>query len=285
VASIIAIGFEAGGFLPSHPEPPSFPGGLDRQDLEELVEIVADALVRHGHALAIYPTWNAEPSLRRLQTVRSALSTTRLATYASPLPPLAGAVLASVTAAVAPLVPSVATLLAGLPLLEAQLLVVAWLGRVTGLREPAPTLLQHAVSVLPNTAFGVSSWPKPSVRRLSRKDRRVPLPRVRGPLRLAVAARDGDLGWVRNVVAPALGDPPLHEVPATAGGPRWWGSRRLVEVVAYPTGLSELVALLEEQATRLCSWCGEETAADPVTGVCVFCHRRLDKPAVAEQAA
>ena len=76
------------------------------------------------------------------------------------------------------------------------------------------------------------------------------------------------MGWVREVLAPALGAPALVEVEPTAAGPTWWGTRRLVEVVGYPADIPSLAgraALGVEGA--LCWWCDETVANDP----CPFC--------------
>jgi hypothetical protein len=268
VACIVAVGFEPGPYLPSAGSPPSVPQHLDREDLDPLSDVITNLLTRHEAVVVIHPSWDAEPSLQRVETVRSAFAGNRLVTYGTALPPLAGAVLVALSSAVAPLTRSAGALLAGLPVLEAHLLVLAWLARVTRLHEPAPSLWQHALSLLPGTAFGVSSWPEPSVRRLTARDPSLPLPRASGRYRVAAASRDGDMAWVRDTVVPALGAPSLIEVPPTAAGPDWWGTRRLVEVVAYPLDLAPLLARIDAQPTRSCTWCGTETPP----GACAFCH-------------
>lgn len=281
MAIVVGVGFEPGPFFPSSSSPCFVSHRLARDDLEELIALFADLIEQHGAVVAIYPGWSSDSALQRLQTVRSVLRTTHLAFYATPSPPLAGAVLTSLANVVAPHARSAGALLAGLPVLEAQLLVLAWLGSVTKLQVPSPTLVQHALSLLPGTAFGVSSWPQPSVRRLTRKDRTLPLPRVKGPIRIAAAARDGDGGWVPDFVAPALGGAPVVEVPATVLGPQWWGAKRLIEVVAYPMELKATVDRVNGAPTQLCSWCRKETPL----GECAFCHWGLPLQTVAEATA
>lgn len=268
MATVVGVGFEPGPFFPSNSSPHFVSHRLARDDLEELIAMLAELIDQHGSVVVIHPGWSSDSALQRLQTVRSALRTTCLAFYPTSSPPLAGGVLASLASVVAPHARSAGALLAGLPVLEAQLLVLAWLGSVAKLQVPTPTLLQHGLSLLPWTAFGVSSWPQPSVRRLTRGDRTLVLPRVKGPIRIAAAARDGEPGWVPDVVAPALGDAPVVEVPATALGPEWWGSKRLIEVVAYPMELKATVDRVNRAPTQLCTWCREETPP----GRCAFCH-------------
>lgn len=281
MATVVGFGFEPGPFFPSSSSPRFVSHRLARDDLEELIALLAELIEQHGSVVAIYPGWSSDSALQRLQTVRSVLRTTRLAFYATPSPPLAGAVLTSLANVVAPHARSAGALLAGLPVLEAHLLVLAWLGSVAKLQVPTPTLLQHGLSLLPWTAFGVSSWPQPSVRRLTGKDRSLPLPRVKGPIRIAAAGRDGDQSWVADVVAPALGGAPVVEVPGTLLGPEWWGSKRLIEVVAYPMELKATVDRVNGAPTQLCSWCGEEAPMGP----CSFCHWGLPLETLAESYA
>lgn len=267
MATVVGVGFEPGPFFPPHGSPRFVSHHLDRDDLEELTVLLAELIEQHGAVVAIYPAWSSDVAMQRLQTVRCALHTTKLAFYPTPSPPLAGAVLTSLANVVAPHARSAGALLAGLPVLEAHLLVLAWLGSVAKLQVPTPTLVQHGLSLLPWTVFGVSSWPQPAVRRLTRKDRSLPLPKVRGPIRIAFAARNAEESWVPEVVAPALGGPPVVQVPATVLGPQWWGAKRLIEVVAYPIELQTAVERVNSAATYLCGWCLEETPPGP----CAFC--------------
>jgi hypothetical protein len=264
---IITIGFP-GGPAWGDGGVVGFGSPLSAEDVPALAEVVRSGIEREGHVVALYPSWAAEPSTRRLATVRSALETGRVATYGVALPPLAGAVFARLAAAVATYIPSPGVLLSGLPRLERELIVVAWLSSVSRLRHPAPSVWQHARSWAPGSAFGAVLWPRPVVRRLHRRDRTLPLSLPDHPIRLVVSSRDGDLAWAREVVVPALGDPPTKEVPATDEGAAWWGSRRLVEVVGYPVdvpGLAGRISLGVEGT--VCWWCDETVATDP----CPFC--------------
>lgn len=267
---VLAIGYEPAAFLPDEPVPVGFPSALGRDDLDAVVEVVADTVIDGGTTVALYPSWSPEPTRRRLETVRAALDTTRLLPWPSSLPPLAGGVAASLAAALPPHLASDGELVGALATLEEQLLSIAWLSRVTGLTEPAPTIAQHLVSLLPRTRFGLSSFPQPTVRRLSTAAPGIRLPTVgsSAEMRVAVASRQGDIDWLRSVVTPALDEPPLVEVAPTTLGPAYWGPGRLLEAVVYPTDLAVTArAVSAGLEQRLCAWCGELT-----TGTrCPFC--------------
>src|SRR5262249_61834321 len=70
--------------------------------------------------------------------------------------------------------------------LESQLHAVTWLGSVTGLKKPAPTLGQHVASLTPGSAFAVSSYPEPAVHKIS-ATQAIPLPQITRPSHLAIA--------------------------------------------------------------------------------------------------
>jgi hypothetical protein len=267
VPGIVAIGFQ-GGSGATEGEVRGFPLALSKEHLEPLIDAVGAAIDQAGHAIAVYPTWAPPSSLQRLATVRAATDIRRLAVYPTSLPPLAGAVLAELAAAVSTYVPSPGVLLSGLRLLEKELIVAAWLGSVARLREPQPTLAQHLASWWPRTAFAVALLPQPIIRRLTKKDRRLAVPEPREPIRLAVSVHEGDPGWVREVLVPSLGLPPVDQVAPTPEGPSWWGTRRLVEVVGHPTDISAMAGRISLGVEgSLCGWCDETIASNP----CPFC--------------
>ena len=169
-----------------------------------------------------------------------------------------------------------------LPELEARLHAFTWLGSVTGLSTPAPSFAQHLASLAPGSAFGVSSYPEPSVSRLRRDGPTVPLPELAGPHRLVVAPRGGDVDWVLRTLNPALGN--ARRAPRSSrrrGGPEWWGTAKLVESVAIPLDVErlagELVAGLDPWT---CRWCRELVARSP----CPLCGHR-GRPARRRAAA
>ena len=245
-------------------EPPT------QEQTETLVEAVRSGAEAGGHVLAIVPQWLKGDGLLRLQMVESALDDERLTIHETPLPPLAAAVLASLASAVAPHLPSRGVLVSLLPELEAELHVFTWLGSVSGLSVPAPTIGQHMASLSPGSSFGVSSYPEPSVQKLGREGAGVPLPRIERPSRLAVSDHGGNVDWVHTVNA-ALGGLEVRMVEPTPNGPSWWGTGKVVESVVFPVDVAELAEeLVGGLEPWLCRWCRELIASSP----CPLCGHR-----------
>src|SRR3954454_4294950 len=168
---------------------------------ETLIDAVRSGTEAGGHVVAIVPQWLEGDGMLRLQMVQSALDDEEVTIQEPRLPPLAAAVLASLASAVAPHLPSNGVLVSLLPELEAELHVFTWLGSVSGLSVPAPTIGQHMASLSPGSAFGVSSYPEPSVHKLGRDGAGIPLPRIERPTRLAVSDACGLAGGVETVHA------------------------------------------------------------------------------------
>jgi hypothetical protein len=245
-----------------------------------LVEAVTSGLDDAGSVIAIAPEWIGQEAVGRLAMVRSMLDTHRVALYETALPPLAATALASLASAAAPFAPSTGVLASLLPELEAELHVVTWLGSVTGLSTPAPSFAQHLASLTPGSAFGVSSWPEPSVVRLRGDGPTVPLPALERPARLVVAAR-ADPDWVLRAVNPALGNLEVRQVEPTPKGPSWWGTSKLVESVVIPLDVQALVGqLVAGLDPWTCRWCRELVARSP----CPLCGHR-GRPARHRSAA
>ena len=246
-------------------EPPS------AEDAGVLVEALRSGIDAGGHVIAVLPRWFPPEGAMRLAIARSLLDTDRVAVHETALPPLAGAVLCSLASTMAPHVPSAGVLASLMPELEAELHVFTWLGSVSGLSAPAPSFGQHLASLGPGSAFGVSSWPEPSVHRLSSGEPGVPLPEIARPSRMVLAPRAGDAAWARETVNRALGGLPVAAVEPTPNGPSWWGTAKLVESVVFPVDVgaltAELVAGLEPW---LCRWCRELIARSP----CPLCGHR-----------
>ncbi|MPZ90192.1 MAG: hypothetical protein GEU68_00935 [Actinobacteria bacterium] len=283
MAAIISIGFQTEAFVSGGGTIPAFSHEPAPNDFERLVDTVRGAIEQSGHVIAIYPDYAAEPSLARLETVRTALNTRRLATYGTSLPPLAGAALTALAAAVTPYIQAPGVLFAALPTLEEELLVLAWLGSVSKLDRPSPSLAQHLASMWPISAFGISFWPEPSVKTLRKKDRTVSLPTTFRPMMLATAAREGgDMTWVEEVVLPGLGMPPTARFDPTPLGPRWWGTTRLVEAIAYPVDVPVTARRITQNVSPfLCRWCAEAIA----TRHCPFCGMDAARTALVGGAA
>jgi hypothetical protein len=272
--TILVIGLKPERLVDSEGRIDAFIEPPTQEQGETLVEAVRSGAEAGGHVLAIVPQWLKGDGLLRLQMVESALDDERLTIHETPLPPLAAAVLASLASAVSTHLPSRGVLVSLLGELEAELHVFTWLGSVSGLSVPAPTLGQHMASLSPGSAFGVSSYPEPSVHKLSRDGAGVPLPRIERPSRLAVSDHGGNVTWVHTVNA-ALGGLELRMVEPTPNGPSWWGTGKLVESVAYPVDVSTLAAELAQAADPwTCRWCRELIARSP----CPICGHRGRPP-------
>jgi hypothetical protein len=240
-------------------------------DADVLVEALSSGVEAGGHVVAVLPQWFPPEGALRLAMARSMLDTDKVAVHDTSLPPLAGAVLCSLASSAAAHVPSAGVLAALLPELEAELHVFTWLGSVSGLSAPAPRLAQHLASLGPNSAFGVSSWPEPSVHKLSHGEPSVPLPEIARPSRMVIAPRQGDTSWARETINHALGGLPVAEVEPTPNGPSWWGTSKLVESVVFPVDTPELAAeLVAELEPWVCRWCRELIASSP----CPLCGHR-----------
>jgi len=283
MTAIISIGFKTEAFVSGGGTIPAFSDTPAPNDFERLIDTVRESIRESGHVIAIYPEYAAEPQLARLETVRTALNTSRLAPYATNLPPLAGAALTSLAAAVTPYIKAPGVLFAGLPHLEEELVVLAWLGSVSKLGKPSPSMGQHILSMWPTSSFAVSFWPEPTVKTLRKKDRTLPLPTTFRPMMLATAARDGaDATWVEEVILPGLGMPPTARFDPTPLGPRWWGTQRLVEAVAYPVDVPVIARRITQSLSPfLCRWCGDAIA----TRHCPFCGLDVARTALVGGAA
>jgi hypothetical protein len=241
-----------------------------QEQLGVLVEALTSGLRAAGSVVAIVPDWIGRDAAARLTMVRSMLDTHRVAIHGTALPPLAATALASLASAAAPHTPSTGMLASLLPELEARVHAFTWLGSVSGLSTPAPSLAQHLASLAPGSAFGVSSHPEPGVSRLHGSGPTVPLPELAGPHRLVVAPR-GDPDWILNAVGPGLGVVDVRRVEPTPGGPAWWGTSKLVESVAIPLGVARLAGeLIAGLDAWTCRWCRELVARSP----CPLCGHR-----------
>jgi hypothetical protein len=262
------------GRIDAVPEPPTQEqGGL-------LVEALRSGIAAGGAVIAIVPEWFAPEGLRRLEMARALLDTDRVAIHTTPLPPLAATALASLASSLAPLLPSAGLLASMLTPLQERLHALTWLGSVTGLRHPAPSLGQHVSSLTPGSAFGVSSFPEPSVHRIQAGQASVPLPELDRPSQLVIAARGGDDRWLTGPVNEALGSLPLLQLESTPAGPAYWGTSKLVEGVVCPTDPDALAReIMQASDGWSCRWCGELIAHSP----CPMCGhrsrpRRMPKP-------
>jgi hypothetical protein len=243
--------------------------------------------------VALWPEQDGEELHRHLQAVRAALDTTRLVLHPAPLPPLAVALLAASLAELAATpgteahrtgteahrtgdgaMPS-SVLASGVARLERLVCGAAWLGSVTKLRHPAPSVALHARSWLPSAAFGATvSVAHAELTRL-RGEAVLPLPAL-SPAedwRVVVSDHGGDAGTVGRSLTARAPDVERLVVPPSPAGAAWWGTDKLVEVAVAPRGPDRLRrALFGDRTPTACAWCGEEVLADP----CPLCGARAD---------
>lgn len=269
---ILVFGCQPERLLDSEHRIDAFLDAPTQEQAPTMVDAVASGLEGGASVIVLVPEWLPDDVMVRLDMTRTILDTDRLAVHPTPLPPLAGAVLASLASACGPHVPSAGLLASLLGELEAELHVITWLGSVMRLTSPSPSMAQHVASLVPGAAFGVSSWPEPSVHRLIAGEPSVPLPTLARPSRMAVAAAPGgDVEWVTQTVNRALGNVPVREVDPTPHGPKWWGTGKLVEAVVYPADAAALAAeLMAGLDPWACRWCSELIARSP----CPMCGHR-----------
>jgi hypothetical protein len=268
---ILAFGLKPERFVGSEGRIDTFIEAPPADEADVLIQALSSGIEAGGYVIVVLPQWFPDEGAMRLAMARSMLDTDRVAVHETALPPLAAAVLCSLASALAPHVPSAGVLASLLPELEAELHVFTWLGSVSGLSAPAPSFGQHLASVGPRSAFGVSSWPEPSVHKLPSGEPGVPLPEISRPSRMVIAPRNGDAAWARETVNRALGGLPVGEVEPTPNGPSWWGTSKVVESVVFPVDAQQLAAdLLAELDPWLCRWCRELIARSP----CPLCGHR-----------
>jgi hypothetical protein len=282
---IVAFGLKperlvgAEGRIDAVPEPPT------AEQAGLLIEALGSGIKAGGAVIAIVPDWFAPEGLRRLEMARTLLDTARVAIHVTSLPPLAATALASLASSLGPRLPSAGLLASALPGLSEQLHQITWLGSVTGLKRPTPSLGQHVTSLTPGSAFGVSSYPEPAVHKIQAGQPSVPLPNLVRPSRLAVAPRNGDEQWLTGPVNAALGNLPVVRVEPTPGGQEYWGTGKLVEAVVVPADPDGLAhELMQSVDAWACRWCSELIARSP----CPLCGHRARprrRPAPPQQGA
>jgi hypothetical protein len=253
------------GRIDAVPEPPT------QEQAGLLVEALRSGIDAGGAVIAIVPEWFPPEGLQRLEMARALLDTDRVAIHTTALPPLAATALASLASSLASRLPSAGLLASMLSPLQERLHAVTWLGSVTGLRHPAPSLGQHVSSLTPGRVFGVSSFPEPSVHRIQAGQASVPLPELDRPSRLVIASHGGDEEWLTGPVNAALGSLPVLQLEPTPAGPTYWGTAKLVEGVICPADPDALAReIMQASDGWSCRWCGELIASSP----CPMCGNR-----------
>ncbi len=266
--TVIGIGCELDRLFAGQPAALPVPEGPSRDDLRDLWEAIAGPLRRGAAVVVIIGGWLPEDVLRSVRTVHSLLDTGRVAIHVTELPPLAASVMTALLAALAPRAISAGILAGVIEDVENELYVLATAGSVARLQHPGVSMLHHARSLIPGKAFGIGLAPEQFVVPLGRTVRELPLEPCDHGLELLVAATgESDLGWLVDVVAPALGDVAVRTLPPTLHGASWWGTSRLVEAVGLPTSLDWLAERVMSYEPRSCGWCRELIFHTP----CPFC--------------
>jgi hypothetical protein len=247
-------------------------GGTDDDPYGSLAATLVDPVRSGGAVVVVLPAWADEDHLLRLQSVRSALDTTRVAIHRTALPPLAAAWLVDQLAGLAgdPRV-GAADLVRAAQELETRCVAAAWLKTVAKLRHPAPSLTLHARSWVRGGAFAAIVDDDPRVVVL-RRDAAMPLPAaIPEGWQVALAAGDGDVERVERALDAAGLPAPSLRVEVDAGSCSWWGTDRLVELAFRPTvSSSHVERLVTHREVSRCVWCGEHL----IDLICPFCRMR-----------
>jgi hypothetical protein len=140
---------------------------------------------------------------------------------------------------------------------------------VASFTTPAPSVFQHAWSLVPGSRFFASSRP-PAVHRVWGT---LPPPLDEAFLTISTSADDpSSQRWREDLEALFPAAEPGQVALAAPGPP---GVRRWAELTAVPLPLSDFVARLHAQLTVLtCPWCSAEIAGD----VCPYCGVAVAAP-------
>jgi hypothetical protein len=273
--TVIGLGCEIDRLFAGQPPAVPIPGPPGREDMRDLFDAIGGPLRAGAAEIVVVGDWLPPETLERVRTIHSLLQTDRVAIYVTDLPPLAASVLAALTAALAPLAVSAGALAGAVDQIADELVVLAWAGSVAGLRHPGVSLLNHARSALPWSAFAVGLQPESFVQPTSAGAEQLPLAPPEQPIELLVAPdEEADLDWIVDVIAPALGGVGVRQIPPTLHGAEWWGTKRLAEMVGVPTSIEALAGATLPRAVSPCLWCGEPIAPGP----CPFCGDAASEP-------
>lgn len=157
-------------------------------------------------------------------------------------------------------------LFAVVPALDAALRTVAVVGSLSNLRKPAPSVLQHAMGMLPGARFGVD-MDRGTVTGARRGFEDFPSPLdAPGAQRPAVRLSQDGAGLVE--LLPDAG-PAVSEVdPALVSSKDYWGASRWAELSVLHDTPDNIVSRALAEVPRLCPEC---TRAVRGPGACPFC--------------
>lgn len=248
-------------------EPP-----VDAEDeYAALADLVAPVVRGGDVVLAILDERTAEPLHARLQAVRSALETTRLLVHTTDLPPLATALLVRALHEldIEGVLPA-SVIASGIRRLEDLVVGAAWLGSVSKLQHPSPSLKLHARSYLPGGGYAAVLGDEPRVVRHKNTDEPLPLPPMQPATdwRVVVGTGLADESVVEPTLGTALAGAEVVRVASRRSSVAWWGTEKLVEIACMPRALDRLRhVVLAGAGTRACGWCGHVVA----TPSCPLC--------------
>jgi hypothetical protein len=238
-----------------------------RADYPAFIDLVGHGLRERSAVLVLCAAWRSAEALKAVSVARGALDSDRIAVLPLHLPPLALSLVADQIAFAAPYVkPGV---LAGLAdRLARGIHAGAWVNSVAKLEHVETAFSLHIKSYVPGGGFAVTAAPVQRVHRVS-SGRPVPelAQRPADPVMMLISGADGDTGWVRTKLAPALAATSLTVVRPQPLSPAFWGVKKYVEYVAFSGHPQAMQATLASTDYRPCRWCGEATALPQ----CPFC--------------
>ncbi|GGZ76995.1 hypothetical protein [Streptomyces subrutilus] len=260
--------------------------------LDDAVAETGALLERHGHLVAVVPSWLPRTTVQRLHTVRAILETDRIALLDTDLPPLATALLVRQLRQLTVCDFSPGVIASAARLLSHYVYAGALLGSVAKLDRVPVGLKAHARSWSPGAQFAVLAHPAPHLARLGAtasgggrsgsrgghsKGAGTPGDLPPGPefaTHLTFARGQLASDWVAAELAPAWQVQGVLENPLPADSAGWWGTPKLVEFAAGIPDVSVLYQLVASVRREECRWCGLELIGDR----CGFCAAPLTAP-------
>ncbi|WP_330332340.1 hypothetical protein OHS33_23275 [Streptomyces sp. NBC_00536] len=270
----------------------------EQLDLEGSLAETTALLERHGHLVAVVPSWLPAATVRRLHTVRAILESDRIALIGTDLPPLGTALLVRQLRQISVCDFSPGIIASAARLLSHYIYAGALLGTVAKLDRVPVGLKAHAKSWTPGAQFAVLAHPEPYLVKLGAPGGGsgggggahgakpgpggVALPPGPGFATHLTFAR-GQLAsdWVTAELAPAWQVQGVMENPLPADSPAWWATGKLVEFAAAIPDIAMLYQLVASVRREQCRWCGAELIGDR----CGFCAAPLVAPPAAVPGA
>lgn len=242
--------------------------------LEAALAETTALLERHGHLVAVVPSWLPPATAHRVRTVRAILETDRIALVDVDLPPLGTAVLVRQLRQLTVCDFSPGVIASAARLLSHYVYAGALLGSVAKLDRIPVGLKAHARSWSPSAQFAVLAHPSPHLARLGTAATGVIPPGPAFATHLTFARGQLSSDWVAAELAPAWQVQGVMENPLPADSARWWATPKLVEFAAAIPDVSVLHQLVSSVRREECGWCGFELIGDR----CGFCAAPLAAP-------